>query len=113
MPITKYSKEELSEKYTRAKNAISRVREKSEKVTADVVDTMLSGATGYGMGYLKMSEFSRIPNTDIDTGLAISTVAILMGVSGVAGKQSSHALCVGQAGLAAYAAFKGAEQAAK
>lgn len=105
------SKQELSRAFQSVRSQLANAREKTEKVAEKTIGAALTVGAGYGTGYLskQFPGAKTVPGLEVDTPLAVGVLGLVVGVTGVAGKQSQHVLDVSEGILAGYAALKAAD----
>lgn len=99
----------IKEQYERARAQIARIRENAEHVAELGTDAIITTAGGAAAGVLAV-KMPKIPGTEIDSGLAIGTLACGIALTGAAGKMARQVNAFG-AGLLAVEAAKATEKA--
>lgn len=113
MGMIERSKSDLARSLQAAKTQMANIREKAEEGVKRGVSAGISVGAGYGVGYLykEHPSMTKIAGTDVDSALAVGIIALGVGLTDMAGKQSDHVLAAGVGALTGYAALKGAGHA--
>lgn len=99
-------KGELVKRLQSARSMIQNARKETEEITTRAMNATASVAGGALCGAMRgMDEPLMVPGTDINADVALGAAAIVVGVTGMAGKASDAATSFGSGLAAAALAF--------
>ncbi len=94
------TKTEAVEKLQRAQASLKRLREEGKRVAKQGTNVIMTAAGGAAAGILSV-QMPKVPNTNVDTDLALGSVLVALGVADIAGEFSEQVTALGSGMLAA------------